>query len=460
MASTALKGTVFAFWLFFPCIFINYCDYRVNHREFLWLVVASQCQMSSDINILYHSYQQLVHITRNGLNTKCSLHFSAYFTFLFILVNFPLTGNDICHSQPKPWYFIISNASHSINLFLAQWRHISSESAVFTCFCYNIWQQNVLAVLIAKLDAQLKAWDILLVLTSVAGNLCNKCPSGYSNKTAVKVILSMRSLVSIKQQSTRRPCDILVANVGPEVAKTAKTAKCVKKCAKLKMFKTALLGVSQQRSVSECCARQFRPVQAQRPCPALSSLLQLTPARPGPRSLAQLPRGPGRVPIVQGASQRSYRAQEPWQCPGMCLGGAHGHIHLQPIGTVPRLKNCKYAECLKTPGKTLSWTFYFFYLTFKSKSLVFTFVSQEVSHIGFLLPVSHVCLQIAFPVSHIGFTISPNFDNLTVKWKWRLICGWITATLCLVWVNIPLFPIDFNGKPEIFLKHLKKKIFF
>ena len=108
-------------------------------------------------------------------------------------------------------------------------------------------------------------------------------------------------------------------------------------------------------------------------------------------------------------------------------------------------------------GKTLSWTFYFFYLTFKSKSLVFTFVSQEVSHIGFLLPVSHVCLQIAFPVSHIGFTISPNFDNLTVKWNWRLICGWITDTLCLVWANIPLFPIDFNGKAEIFLKHLKKK---
>ena len=52
------------------------------------------------------------------------------------------------------------------------------------------------------------AWDILLVLTSVAGNLCNKCPSGYSNKTAVKVILSMWSLVSIEQQSPRRPCDI------------------------------------------------------------------------------------------------------------------------------------------------------------------------------------------------------------------------------------------------------------
>ena len=62
----------------------------------------------------------------------------------------------------------------------------------------------------------------------MAGNLCNKCPSSYLNKTAVKVILSMRSLVSIEQQSPRRPCDILVANVGPEVAKTAKTAKCVR----------------------------------------------------------------------------------------------------------------------------------------------------------------------------------------------------------------------------------------
>ena len=197
----------------------------------------------------------------------------------------------------------------------------------------------------------------------------------------------------------------------------------------------------------------FRPRGLVQPFP---SLLQLTPARLGPRSLAQLPRGPGRVSIIQGASQRSDRAQEPWQCPGMCPGGVHGHIHLQPIGTVPRLKNSVW----KHLEKTLSWTFYFFYLTFKSKNLVFTVVSQEVSHIRFLLPVSHVCLQIAFPVSHIGFTISPNFDNLTVKWNWRLICGWISATLCLVWANIPLSPIDFNGKPEIFLKHLKKKKFF
>ena len=144
--------------------------------------------------------------------------------------------------------YVIPSQSHDISSFLmpviqcivAQWRHISSESAVALLLhmCLNS----------IKCDAKSKAWDILLVLTSVAGNPCNKCPSSYSNKTAVKVILSMQSLVSIEQQSPRRPCDILVANVGPEVAKTAKTAKCVKKCAKLKMFKTALSGVSQQSS--------------------------------------------------------------------------------------------------------------------------------------------------------------------------------------------------------------------
>ena len=37
---------------------------------------------------------------------------------------------------------------------------------------------------------------------------------GYSNKTAVKVILSMRSLVSIEQQSPRMPCDITSTKEG------------------------------------------------------------------------------------------------------------------------------------------------------------------------------------------------------------------------------------------------------
>ena len=158
----------------------------------------------------------------------------------------------------------------------------------------------------------------------MAGNLCNKCPSGYSNKTAVKVILSMRSLVSIEQQSPRRPCDILWPMLGQRLLKLLKLPKLPKlpnvskKCAKLKMFKTALPGVSQQSSCQGVCQSVvpaspglFRPRGLAQPCPAFPSLLQLTPARSGPRSLAQLSRGPGRVPIIQGASQRSYRAQEP-----------------------------------------------------------------------------------------------------------------------------------------------------
>ena len=88
-----------------------------------------------------------------------------------------------------------------VQCIVAQWRHISSESAVALLL-------HMCSISI-KYDAKSMAWDILLVLTSVAGNLCNKCPSGYLNKTAVKVILSMGSLVSIKQQSPRRPCDII-----------------------------------------------------------------------------------------------------------------------------------------------------------------------------------------------------------------------------------------------------------
>ena len=119
----------------------------------------------------------------------------------------------------------------------------------------------------------------------------------------------------------------------PNVSKNVQSSKCSKQ----HFQGLANKGVCQ--CVVPTSSGLFRPRGLAQPCPAFPSLLQLTPARPGPRSLAQLPRGPGRVPIIQGASQRSYRTQEPWQCPGMCPGGAHGHIHLQPIGTVPRLKN-------------------------------------------------------------------------------------------------------------------------
>ena len=122
------------------------------------------------------------------------------------------------------------------------------------------------------------AWDILLVLTSVTGNLCNKCPSGYSNKTAVKVILSMQSLVSIKQQSPRMPSDILVANVDPEVTKTAKTAKCVKNVQSSKCSKQHFQGLANKVPVMECVRVLYQPVQACSGPEALSSLPQPSPA--------------------------------------------------------------------------------------------------------------------------------------------------------------------------------------
>ena len=114
--------------------------------------------------------------------------------------------------------------------------------------------------------------------------------------------------------------------MGPEVAKTAKTAKSVKKCAKLKMFKTALSGVSQQSSCQGVCQMVvpaspglFSPRGLAQPCPAFPSLLQLTSARPGPRSLAQRPResayhsgsfpeklqGPGALTVPRDVPRRS-----------------------------------------------------------------------------------------------------------------------------------------------------------
>ena len=127
---------------------------------------------------------------------------------------------------------------------------------------------------------------------------------------------------------------------------------CQKTVQSSKCSKQHFQGLANKVPVKECarvfCVCQsvlpaspglFRPRGLVQPCPAFPSLLQLTPARPGSRNLAQLARGPGRVPIIQGASQRSYRAQESLQCPGMCPGGAHGHIHLQSIVTVPRIEN-------------------------------------------------------------------------------------------------------------------------
>ena len=60
--------------------------------------MANKCQMSSDINILYHSYQEwLKHQTFITFLVK--IHVSGS------IINFPLTGNDLCHSQPNGIFF-------------------------------------------------------------------------------------------------------------------------------------------------------------------------------------------------------------------------------------------------------------------------------------------------------------------------------------------------------------------
>ena len=99
------------------------------------------------------------------------------------------------------------------------------------------------------------------------------------------------------------------------------------------------------RVFCECQSVHLRPRQAQEPCPAFHRLLQLNPARSGPRSLAQLPKGPGRVPSVQGASQRSYKAQESFSVPRDEFRSSPGKkLLFQPIGNVPRTEKHMFSE--------------------------------------------------------------------------------------------------------------------
>ena len=60
--------------------------------------MANKCQMSSDINILYHSYQE-------WLKYQMFTAFQVKFHVSGSIINFPLTGNDLCHSQPNGIFF-------------------------------------------------------------------------------------------------------------------------------------------------------------------------------------------------------------------------------------------------------------------------------------------------------------------------------------------------------------------
>ena len=103
------------------------------------------------------------------------MHFCLNFTFLSILVISLLTGNDLSHSQPSMHYLISSNASHSINLFIAQWRLVLSESAVLPmlllfliCHYHQTYCCHATSI----------AWNVLHVMsnvTGITGKLCNKC---------------------------------------------------------------------------------------------------------------------------------------------------------------------------------------------------------------------------------------------------------------------------------------------
>ena len=77
------------------------------HREFLWPISTKWVQ----------TLTFCITSIKNSLNTNRSLHSRLNFTFLSILVNLLLTGNDMCQSGTMPWSFIIVNASRSINLF-------------------------------------------------------------------------------------------------------------------------------------------------------------------------------------------------------------------------------------------------------------------------------------------------------------------------------------------------------
>ena len=173
--------------------------------------------------------------------------------------------------------------------------------------------------------------------------------------------------------------------MGPEIAKTAKLLKLqnVPKLSKMckaqkvqKSPKTALSGLANkvpERSVSECsvCARVS--IQAQTGPGALSSLPQPSPADSSqvraqePCPAAQRFRESA---SIQGASQRSYKAQESSSVPRDVSRWSPGQMLLQPLGTVPRTENHMFFNI----EKTLSWAFYFICLTFKKLVLFFLFL--------------------------------------------------------------------------------------
>ena len=93
-----------------------------------------------------------------------------------------------------PNVYALFNASRSIYLFLAQWRLVLSESAVYIGYCLLLllsllpWQCSLLVLtLYHKIYELFYLW--CQTKLELQEKLCNKCPGGNSFETAVIVIL-------------------------------------------------------------------------------------------------------------------------------------------------------------------------------------------------------------------------------------------------------------------------------
>ena len=102
---------------------------------------------------------------------------------------------------------IIPSQSHNISLFLMPVFQLIYSSSVEAYLLWKCCYFTVSKYVDTCSHKAWIAWDILLVILSVSGNLCNKCPKWLLEQNSSYSDYLMRSLVSIKQQRPRRPCD-------------------------------------------------------------------------------------------------------------------------------------------------------------------------------------------------------------------------------------------------------------
>ena len=139
----------------------------------------------------------------------------AYISYFGNFIGFAVDWQWLESFPAKP-VLISSNASRSIHLFLAQWRHISSESAV--SHVWTMFYQCVITIfenitLCHELHGMFYLW--CQMWQELQENCAINAPNGRSSKTTVLVILSMRSLVLHR---TAEPQEALWHNTLPKSA--------------------------------------------------------------------------------------------------------------------------------------------------------------------------------------------------------------------------------------------------